>query len=106
VTVEFVESKPPDQGLGALVILLRFHGISADPAQIEHRFGAIVGISEMLRCAKELGLKARARTTSWERLADTPLPGILALRDGGFVFLAKGLDPVAAVAAPTINNAL
>jgi ATP-binding cassette, subfamily B, bacterial HlyB/CyaB len=43
----------------------------------------------MLRCAKDLGLKARAPTTKWERLASTPLPGIAALRDGGFLILGK-----------------
>ena len=60
----------PDPGLSALVMLLHFHGLGADPEQIRHRFGAgAIGIPEMLRCAKELGLKARVRSTSWERLA-------------------------------------
>src|SRR5262245_45786987 len=44
---------------------------------------------QMLRCAKELGLKARAPKTKWERLANTPLPGIAVLRDGGFIILGK-----------------
>ena len=48
-----------DQGLAALVMLLRLNGIGADPEQIRHRFGsATIGIPEMLRCAKEFGLKA------------------------------------------------
>ncbi|MBV8407371.1 MAG: type I secretion system permease/ATPase, partial [Alphaproteobacteria bacterium] len=68
-----------DPGLSALVMLLRSNGISADSEQIRHRFGgARIGIPEMLRCAKELGLKARARRTSWSRLAHTPLPAIAA----------------------------
>ena len=51
----------PDLGLGALVALLRFHGVGADPEQIRHRFGAkAIGVPEMLRCAKEMGIKARA----------------------------------------------
>src|SRR5262249_47263027 len=79
-----------DPGLLALVTLLRFHGVGADPEQIRHHFGAAtIGISEMLRCAKELGLKAQSRVTTWERLVDTPLPGIVALRDGGFLLLGK-----------------
>ena len=80
----------PDQGLTALVALLRFHGLGADPEQIRHRFGSkAVGVADMLRCAKELGLKARAVTTRWERLASTPLPAIAALRDGRFLILGK-----------------
>ena len=77
-----------DPGLSALVMLLRFHGLGADPEQIRHRFGrGTIGIPEMLRCAKELGLKARSRLTTWERLVSTPMPAIVALRDGGFLLL-------------------
>ena len=90
-----------DPGLSALVMLLRFHGLSADPEQIRHRFGRwTIGIAEMLRCAKELGLKARARLTTWERLASTPLPAIVALRDGGFLLLGKVGDGKALVQSP------
>src|SRR5216683_5019027 len=90
-----------DPGLTVLVTLLRFHGISADPAQIRHRFaGAPIGVPEMIRCAKDLGLKARVRTTNWDRLAQTPLPAIAALRDGGFLFLGKVGDGKAIVQSP------
>src|SRR5260370_11597710 len=50
---------------------------------------ARIGVAEMLRCAGQLGLKACSRTTSWKRLAGTPLPGIAALRTGGFLLLGK-----------------
>jgi hypothetical protein len=50
---------PAESGLAALVLLLRFHGIGADPEQFRHRFGSDIGVPEMLRCAKEFGLKAR-----------------------------------------------
>ena len=43
----------------------------------------------MLRCAKQFGLRARCLTSRWERLANTPLPGIAALRDGGFLLIGK-----------------
>jgi subfamily B ATP-binding cassette protein HlyB/CyaB len=83
-------TKVSDSGLVALVMLLRCHGIGAESGQIRHRCGtATIGITEMLRCAKELGLKARAPTTNWDRLSSTPLPGIAALRDGGFLILGK-----------------
>jgi len=85
----------------ALVMLLRFHGVGANPKQIWHRFGrGIIGIPEMLRCAKELGLKARATLTTWERLASTPLPAIVRLRTGGFLLLGKVGDDKALVQSP------
>jgi subfamily B ATP-binding cassette protein HlyB/CyaB len=90
-----------DQGLLALVILLRFHGIGADPEQIRHRFAAkAVGVSEMLRCAKELGLKARVATTRWDRLAKTPMPAIAALKGGRFLILGKAGEDKVLVQTP------
>ena len=90
-----------DPGLLVLVMLLRFHGLGVDPEQIRHQFGAAaIGIPEMLRCAKELGLKARARLTTWERLAGTPMPAIAALRDGGFLLIGKIGDDKALVQSP------
>src|SRR5260221_6441206 len=80
-----------DPGLAALVMLLRFHEIGADREQILHRFGAVgaFGTTEMLRCAKAFGLKARLVTTGWPRLAKTPLPAIASLKGGGFLILGK-----------------
>ena len=90
-----------DSGLGALVMLLRFQGIGADADQIRHRFGgAPIGVAEMLRCAKDLGLKARVFTTNWKRLADTPLPGIAVLKDGGFLVMGRVGDGKIIVQAP------
>src|SRR5690348_9855100 len=82
-----------DPGLAALVMLLRVHGIAAEPGQIRHRCGTTtIGVTEMLRCAKELGLKARAATTQWERLANTPLPAIAPLRNGSFLIIGKVVE--------------
>src|SRR5260370_486077 len=82
--------QPRDPGLMALVMVLRFHGVAADPAQIRHQLGmAPVGVAEMVRIAKQFDLQARVRTTTWSRLAHTPMPAIAALRDGGFVILGK-----------------
>src|SRR5215831_11750494 len=87
-----------DPGLSALVTVLRFQGVGADPAQLRHRLGHhTVGVPDMLRCAKELGLKARSYRTSWPRLAATPMPGIAVLRDGDFVVLGKVGDDKAVV---------
>jgi subfamily B ATP-binding cassette protein HlyB/CyaB len=90
-----------DPGLAILVMLLRFHGVSADPQQLRHRFGQDkIGVAEMLRCAKELGLKARSYRSNWERLSSTPLPAIAVLRDGSFLLIAKVHEDQALVQAP------
>jgi subfamily B ATP-binding cassette protein HlyB/CyaB len=80
-----------DPGLAALAMLLHFHEIGIDADQISRQFGGgeAFGVTQILRCAKSLGLKARAVTTQWARLTKTPLPAIAVLRDGGFLILAK-----------------
>src|SRR5580658_394850 len=84
---------PRDAGLYVLVSLLRIHQIGADPEQIRHRFGgAPIGIAEMLRSAKDFGLKARERRVVWDGLASLPMPAIAARRDGGFLLLGKAGD--------------
>jgi ATP-binding cassette, subfamily B, bacterial HlyB/CyaB len=84
---------PQDAGLYVLVSLLRIHQIGADPEQIRHRFGgAPIGIAEMLRSAKDFGLKARERRVDWDGLASLPMPAIAARRDGGFLLLGKAGD--------------
>jgi ATP-binding cassette, subfamily B, bacterial HlyB/CyaB len=94
-------ARPVDPGLEALVTLLRFQGVAADHGQIRHRLGTTrVDAPEMLRCARDLGLKARAWRTDWSRLATTPLPAIASLRDGGFLVLAKAGEDKVLVQSP------
>src|ERR1700693_555211 len=101
MTAQSEATGPNDPGLIALVMLLRFYGVGADPAQIRHQCGtAAIGTSEMIRCAKELGLKAREVKSSWARLETTPLPGIAALKDGGFLLLGKVGDGKVVVQSP------
>jgi subfamily B ATP-binding cassette protein HlyB/CyaB len=96
------DSENGDAGLLALAILLHCHGIAADPGQIRHRMGtARAGVTEILRCARDFGLKAKVQRTSWDRLAMTPLPGIAVLRDGGFLILGKILDDKLMVQRPS-----
>jgi subfamily B ATP-binding cassette protein HlyB/CyaB len=84
---------PVDPGLSSLVLLMRILGIAADAAQISHQLGVKkIGVTEMLLVARRMKLKAKARTTTFERLAVTPLPGIAVLKDGGFTLLAKADD--------------
>ena len=97
-----------DAGLTVLVMLLRFHGVGADPSQIRHHCGtAAIGVAEMIRCAKEFGLRARELKTNWGRLATTPLPAIAVLKDGDFLLLGKvGNDKVVVQSTKTPRPAL
>jgi subfamily B ATP-binding cassette protein HlyB/CyaB len=94
-----------ETGIDALVLLLRFHELAVDPAQIRHRYAnAPFGVSEILRCAKELKLKARALVAGWDRLAKIPLPALAECRDGGFLVLAKIVGEKAIVQDPKVGR--
>src|SRR6478735_11466228 len=101
VTTVIDSARLADPGLEALVTLLHFQGVAADAGQIRHRLGTDkIGAPEMLRCARDLGLNARAYRTKWSRLARTPLPAIAALRDGGFLVAAKASEDKVLVQSP------
>jgi ATP-binding cassette, subfamily B, bacterial HlyB/CyaB len=101
VSTESNSATPADPGLESLVTLLHFQGVAADREQIRHRLGTKkIGAPEILRCAKDLGLKARSFRTNWSRLAKTPLPAIAALRDGGFMVIAKAGEDKVLVQSP------
>jgi len=98
-----VDVKAPgiDPGLFVLVSMLRLNGVGADPEQIRHQCGvAALGVPEMLRCAKAMGLKARERSVTWERLPAVPLPAIACQRDGGFLLLARAGEEKVLVQRP------
>lgn len=81
---------PNDPGIIALVMLMRLHGVAADGDQIRHRFaGRPVGVTEMVRCGREFGLRTRVVRTQWGRLPHTPLPVIAALRNGSFLLIGQ-----------------
>ena len=81
--------------------MLRSQGVGVDAEQIRHQFsGGRIGVAEMIRCAKGLGLKARSVRTDWSRLEHTPLPAIAALRDGSFLLLGRRGDDQILVQVP------
>ncbi len=82
----------PDQGLIALVMMLRFNGLAIDPERIRHQFGTIIRAAEILRCAKELGLKARIVRTNWSRLSGLPMPVLAILREDRFLIFGKATE--------------
>ena len=81
-----------DTGLLCLVLLLRFHGLAVDAKALSHRFApGLKGLedADLLRAARESGLKARWVTTSWNRLTKIPLPAVAETKDGRYFVLAK-----------------
>ncbi|MCC7183408.1 MAG: type I secretion system permease/ATPase [Rhodocyclaceae bacterium] len=81
---------PLNTGLACLVMLARFHGVAAEPAQLAHEFGEdrLFGLAEILLAAKRLGLKAKLVKADASRLATTPLPALALDCKGGFFILA------------------
>jgi subfamily B ATP-binding cassette protein HlyB/CyaB len=105
VRIKIDSTTTADPGLEALVTLLHFNGVAADRGQITHRLAkAKIGAPEMLRCATDLGLKARACRTDWSRLAKTPLPAIAILRNGGFMVIAKASTDKVLVQSPQTSR--
>ena len=101
MSTETADGNDSSSELDALVTLLHFQGVAADREQIRHRLGTNkIGASEIFRCAKDFGLKARAASTKWSRLAKMPLPAIATLRDGRFMVVAKASDDEVLVQAP------
>src|SRR5262245_21745794 len=95
----------PGSGIDALILILRFHELAVDPGQIRHQFaGAPFGTAEILRCAKDLKLKARTVVADWGRLAKVPLPALAEGRDGGFLVLARLVDDKALIQDPAVGR--
>jgi ATP-binding cassette, subfamily B, bacterial HlyB/CyaB len=95
-----VELTAGDVSMASFGLILRFYEIAADPAQIRHRVAGSFGSVEILRCAKEFNLRARAVTTDWTRLVQTPLPALAECRDGSFIVLGKVADDKALIQDP------
>jgi subfamily B ATP-binding cassette protein HlyB/CyaB len=96
-----------DTGLLCLVLMLRYLGVPADPAQLRHRFGnaaARVSATDILRTSKELGLKSRVVGSHWTRVGKSPLPAIAATKEGGFFILAKVAEDKALIHDPIENR--
>src|SRR3972149_5808346 len=93
----------PDSGLACLVMLARLSGLPADPAQLRHQFGQSgrdFTVTDILRAALSLGLKAKEIETERSRLAQTHLPAIARHNNGHFFILAKVTEDQALIQDP------
>lgn len=81
---------PAQSGLACLSLLLGFHQIPSDIAQLRHAAGTDGEVtSEMLvRLARQLGARASRRKLRPDRLSETPLPCLAKGRDGDFFIIA------------------
>jgi ATP-binding cassette, subfamily B, bacterial HlyB/CyaB len=91
--------------IDALALILRFHEIAVDPAQIRHQFAsAAFGVTEVLRCARQFKLKSRALNMDWTRLARTPLPALAECRDGSLIIVGKIVDDKVLIQDPQVGR--
>jgi subfamily B ATP-binding cassette protein HlyB/CyaB len=96
-----------DSGLACLILLARLHELPANPEGLRHQFGQPgkpFEILDILRAAKEIGLKAREIDSTWERLRETKLPCIMQNKDGRYVILAKFADDKVLIHDPKEGN--
>ena len=86
------EPPPPriDSGLAALVLLARYHSVAVDPEALRHQFvlgERLFDVSELLRAARLLSLKARWVSSDSAGLSSVPKPCIAVMADGGFLIV-------------------
>ncbi len=83
----------PLPALSALIILAHYHGIAANPADIQHEFctsaQSDLNETQWLLAAKSLGLKAKVVRQPIKRLAMATLPALVWCDDGNHFILAK-----------------
>ena len=83
------EDSPPSSGIGAVVGMLRFHGLPVEAEQIRHSLGDSPPLAEIIRHLRRAGLRAQAVRVGSKGLPRAPLPAIAGQTDGGFILLAK-----------------
>ena len=86
------EDRKIDTGLLCLVMVAGYHGLAVDPEQLRHTLALGsegMGIMDILRAAKELGLKAKEAQVSYDRLNRLPMPALVLMEDRKFNVLAK-----------------
>ena len=83
-----------DSGFYCLCLVARFHGVAADPQALARRHrNDDVDLSsiQLVRAARELGLRSRALHSNWFRLVKTPMPAIGCAEDGSY-FVIAGIE--------------
>ena len=87
-----MEERKIDTGLHCLVMVAGYHGLAVDPEQLKHTLALGpegMNTTDILRAARELGLKAKEAEVSFDRLARLQMPALALMEDGKFSILAK-----------------
>ena len=83
-----------DSGLTGLSLIAGYYHTAADPAQLRHQLaltGRMAGAEDIVRGANFLRLKSRIlKGVTAKRLAATPFPAIIGLKEGAFGVLGVG----------------
>ena len=86
-----------DSGLTGLSLIAGYYHTAADPTQLRHQLaltGRMAGAEDIVRGANFLRLKSRIlKGVTAKRLAATPFPAIIGLKDGAFGVLGVGSAP-------------
>lgn len=93
-------------GLHCFMMIAQLHDVSAEPDQIKHVFNIEddeMTIIQILRAAKEMGMKAKEAQIEYKRLVKLRLPAIIQLKDESFMILAK-VDEEKVLVFNTINE--
>ena len=93
-----------DTGLSCLVLIARYLGTAADPAQLRHQFAVgdeALDTVALLRAAKYLGLKAKRTPVAATELVRAPLPAIALMVDGTHVVIGRASDTQVLIQTPT-----
>lgn len=80
-----------DSALESFITMVHFHGISVNSEQIRHAYAINEKMSEIeiVKAAKELGLKSKKANVEYGKLPKMVLPAIAKLKDQSYIILAK-----------------
>lgn len=96
-----------EPGLFVLEMLLHLHGVNADAEQLRRLVSRrVIDLREMRLCVESFGFNARFMASDWKRLTALPLPGIAALKNGGFLLIGKATKDKAIVLSPGAEQPL
>ncbi len=81
-----------NSGIECLVLLAGFNGLSVDPEQIKHAYAVSSEISEpykLIKIAKDLKLKCKKYSVSFDKISKITLPAIIILNNSKYMILGK-----------------
>lgn len=92
-----------DSGLACFVLLAKFLQVSVDLDQLRHALGKqseAANEGDLLRLAKQVGIKAKHRKLTFEKLPNIALPAIGKGLDGQFFIIAQAAEDKVLIQTP------